>query len=118
MKYIIDHNGRKFSSTAKMCKTWGVGLEVFKSRIRNNWTTKEALTVLEDKARSRTDFNGVEYRSVEEMCKHFDVRTKVYKSRCELYWTLEEALTTRDEFDKVITGEDLIYARTGERDAG
>lgn len=39
-----DHTGREFSTTAEMCRYWGVKYTTFKDRLKSRWTLKDALT--------------------------------------------------------------------------
>ena len=47
--YFRDHNGNDFRSIAKMCNYYDIDKKVFKSRMDNGWTLKDALTLTDRK---------------------------------------------------------------------
>lgn len=90
-----DHLGNKFGSFGDMCKHYGKRPDVVRSRLRNDWSMKDALTLdVSDRLKPCKDRLGNEFPTTMEMCKHYGVKLGTFHARVEqLGWSLEEALT-------------------------
>lgn len=45
-KEVEDHLGNKYNSITSMCKSYGLGIDTYKYRIKKGWTVEKALTTL------------------------------------------------------------------------
>ena len=116
---VVDHLGNSYDSIKAMCEAYAVKTSTYQCRIRNGYTTEEALTGVrktvvlppppktppvqkprkEKKKHTNaskntvTDHLGNEYSSTLEMCQTYGIRVDTFKYRLKRGSTLEEALT-------------------------
>lgn len=94
-KACIDFRGYSFDTLKEMCIFYDIGLTVFRCRIENGWTLKDALTGALSSTRPTKckDFNSMEFNSITDMCRHHRVSRTVYNERLRLGWSQKDALT-------------------------
>lgn len=90
----VDHLGNKFNTVEEMCEHWDISYSSFYTRMANNMTVEEALTVpLREKDMEPVDHLGNRFDTLQEMCKHWGISKGAFQSRLQLGWSLEDALT-------------------------
>lgn len=97
-KTIIDHEGNTFTSISKMCEYWNMTRSTYNARIKNGWSTKDALTTHQKKIsiekQKSVDHKGNEYESLNAMCKAYGITHHTFTTRLnKLGWSIEDALT-------------------------
>lgn len=119
-KAVSDHLGNTYPTIKAMCEAYSVKTSTYQCRVRNGYTTEEALTgvrktvtpppakktPLPKKAKEEkqpkpekkskntvVDHLGNEYSSTLEMCKAYGIRVDTFKYRLKHGSTLEQALT-------------------------
>lgn len=119
-KAVSDHFGNTYPSIKAMCDAYAVKTSTYQCRVRNGYTTEEALTGVRktvtpppaQKAaphqkpktekqkksahkpkNSVVDHLGNEYGSILEMCQAYGIRVDTFKYRLKHGSTLEQALT-------------------------
>ena len=91
-----DHLGYDFPSMRQMCVYWKIPITVYRNRMKQNWSQKDALTTpTEQNTKICEDHLGNTFNSITEMCEHYDITTKVFQTRISRNWTLKDALTSK-----------------------
>ena len=98
-KQVTDHTGHTFPSVSEMCKHWGMTRSTYNARIKQGWSTKDALTKPQKKlnvaSQECIDHNGIHYPSLAKMCAAHNISRYTYSTRIDkLGWSVEKALTT------------------------
>lgn len=84
----LDHMGNRFESVQKMCDFWGVKVNTFYNRRKNNSSLEECLTGM-----YFTDPKGKKFRTEKDMCDFWGIKTATYKLRISKGYSKLEALT-------------------------
>ena len=119
-KTVSDHLGNTYPTIMAMCEAYSVKTSTYQCRVRNGYTTEEALTGVrktitppqekkkplpkkpkeekqskpEKKSKNMVaDHLGNEYSSTLEMCKAYGIRVDTFRYRMKHGSTLEQALT-------------------------
>lgn len=89
-----DHLGIEYPSLSEMCRTYGLDLGTYKSRLDMGWSVERTLTTPSRRAGSGvSDHKGIVYPSVFEMCLAYGVPIQTFRRRLKRGLSLEEALT-------------------------
>ena len=102
-KECKDHLGNTYNYITDMCAFYQIKSSIYRDRIRNGWSVKEALTVPVDVLKQQQqihfhtegikDHLGNTYTNRAEMCSFYHITVKAYERRLERGWSLEDALT-------------------------
>ena len=90
---VKDHLGNEFNSYSDMCRSYGVGVNLFHSRLKLGWSLERALLSKNCKCKEVKDHIGNSYSSQNEMCRFYGIKVCAYRSRINSGWSLEKALT-------------------------
>lgn len=94
VRHVRDHEGTLFKSEFAMCKHYGVSQPLYKKRIAEGMSQKDALTTPAPQISIPCkDHLGNEYESMNKMCQAYGIDPMLYKSRLKNGWTVEKALT-------------------------
>lgn len=93
---VKDHLDNEYSTKTEMCKTYGISVYTFYSRINSGWDLEKALTTPtkeEVKGISCKDHNGKVFKSIKEMCNYHNIVYTTFYNRIKSGWNLKDALT-------------------------
>lgn len=128
-KTVSDHLGQAYPTTKEMCIAYNVHPSTYYDRIRNGYTTEEALTgdkkkvtppqatdnappkktsPIKEIATPVTDHLGNAYPSTSEMCRAYGIRFDTFKARLTSGKSLEEALTRIPSYTTSIPCQDHL----------
>lgn len=98
MEYEVkDYLGNVYASKTAMCKSYGVAVSTYNSRIQKGLSQKEALTLPPDNKKiphPAYDHYGKKYESTAAMCNHYRIRVDTFRTRIQIGWSLKDALET------------------------
>ncbi len=91
-----DHLGNVYKCKADMCKAYGIKLELFRKRINQGWTLKDALSTAEKI--NETDWTvkdhlGNKFKSQNAMLAHYGVSSGCFWARRRKGWSLKDSLS-------------------------
>ena len=92
-KMVYDHLGNGFESASSMCEYYGIPYYIYKYRIKNGWSVKDALCHKIIHGKNVYDHLGNEYNSVTSMCKHYGISVNAFNNRLRKGVDIETALT-------------------------
>lgn len=75
---VYDFNGTEFSSTADMCKYYGIPVSLFYNRRRARWSPREILLLSKFFVVDYVDNDGNLYHTVGDVCKHFFIHFNIF----------------------------------------
>lgn len=95
-KKVQDHLGNSYDSILEMCRAYNISDGVYRYRIKNGCSVRQALTAPLSDYKYRldpVDHLGNTFESVIAMCNHYGITAQVFTRRIEIGWSIERALT-------------------------